>query len=102
MFLGPIALSLALMAFWTALGWALIAATDPHKNPLQALFLAPIAGVAVTLLPTFWLSAAGLPVSIFARPLLFALCLTAVVGWIWRRPAWGRRELIFVAPAVAA
>jgi hypothetical protein len=102
MFLEPLALTLALLVFWTGLGWSLIAAAEPNMEPLRALFLAPVTGVAVTLLPAFWLSLAGLPVGSFARPLMVVLCCIIVVAWVWRRPAWTWREAIFVIPVIAA
>lgn len=101
MFLGPIVLSFALLAFWTALGWSLIALAIPRVRPLQALFLAPVAGAAITLLAVFWLNLV-MPVSSFARPLLGVLCAVTVAAWIWRRPSWTREELIFFLPVVVA
>jgi hypothetical protein len=53
--------------FWTGLGWSLMAMAEPNMQPLRALFLAPVTGVAVTLLPVFWLSLVGLPVGSFAH-----------------------------------
>ena len=88
MSLAPLALTLVLLIFWTGLGWSLIAAAEPNMQPLRALFLAPVTGVAVALLPVFWLSLIGLPVASFARPLMAALGCVTVVAWIWRRPAW--------------
>jgi hypothetical protein len=102
MSLEPLALTFVLLAFWTGLGWSLIAAAEPNMEPLRALFLAPVAGVAVTILPIFWLSILGLPVGSFARPLAVVMCCIIVAAWIWRRPAWTRRELMFIVPAVAA
>ena len=101
MFLGPIVLSFALLAFWTALGWSLIALAIPRARPLQALFLAPVSGAAITLLAVFWLNLA-MPVSSFARPLFAVLCAVTVAAWIWRRPSWTRGELIFFLPVVVA
>jgi hypothetical protein len=101
MFLGPIVLSFALLAFWTALGWSLIAFATPRARPLQALFLAPVSGAAITLLPVFWLNLA-MPVSSFARPLFAVLCAVTIAAWIWRRPSWTRGELIFFLPVVVA
>src|ERR1700730_6011422 len=95
MSLAPLALTFALLVFWTGLGWALIAMAEPNMQPLRALFLAPVIGVAVTLLPLLWLSLIGLPVASFARPLLAVLCCATVGVWIWRRPAWTLRKLIF-------
>lgn len=102
MSLAPLALTFVLLVFWTGLGWSLIAAAEPNMQPLRALFLAPVTGVAVTILPAFWLNILGLPVGSFARPLAAVLCCIIVAAWIWRRPAWTRRELIFIIPAVAA
>jgi hypothetical protein len=102
MSLEPLALTLVLLVFWTGLGWSLIAAAEPNMQPLRALFLAPVAGVAVTILPAFWLNILGLPVGSFARPLAVVLCCMIVAAWIWRRPAWTRCELIFIVPVVAA
>jgi hypothetical protein len=101
MFFGPIVLSVALLAFWTALGWSLIALAIPRARPLQALFLAPVSGAAITLLAVFWLNLA-MPVSSFARPLFAVLCAVTVAAWIWRRPSWTRGELIFFLPVVVA
>jgi hypothetical protein len=102
MSLEPLALTFALLVFWTGLGWTLIAMAEPNMQPLRALFLAPVAGVAVTLLPVFWLSLIGLPVASFARPLCAVLCCVTVGAWIWRRPAWTLRKLIFLIPVIGA
>ena len=101
MSLAPLALTFILLVFWTGLGWSLIAAAEPNMQPLRALFLAPVTGVALTILPAFWLNILGLPVGSFARPLAVVLCCIIVAAWIWRRPAWTRRELIFIVPVVA-
>src|SRR4051812_28201396 len=102
MSLEPLALTFALLVFWTGLGWSLIAMAEPNMQPLRALFLAPVTGVAVTLLPVFWLSLIGIPVASFARPLLAVLCCVTVIAWIWRRPSWTSRELIFLIPVIVA
>jgi hypothetical protein len=99
---GPILLSLSLLAFWFASGWAVLALVESGMPPLRSFFLAPLVGVAFTLLPIFWLSLAGIPVSSFARPLLVVFCVLVGGGWIWRRPAWRTGELIFLVPVVAA
>lgn len=102
MSLEPLALSIALFVFWTGLGWSLIAAVEPGMEPLKAMFIAPALGVAATLLPVFWLNAAGLPVSTFARPLAFVLgaVTVAIVGW--RRPPWKSPELLFAVVVLLA
>jgi hypothetical protein len=100
--LEPFALTFALLVFWIGLGWSLIATVEPGMHALKALFLAPAIGVAVTLLPVFWLNLAGLPVATFARPLLEVLCCALVGAWMWRRPTWTARELIFLIPVIGA
>jgi hypothetical protein len=102
MTLEPLALSIALFVFWTGLGWSLIAAVEPGMEPLKAMFVAPALGVAVTLLPVFWLNASGLPVSTFARPLAFVLGAVTVVIVGWRRPPWTSRELLFAVVVLLA
>ncbi|SHH65003.1 hypothetical protein SAMN05444169_8568 [Bradyrhizobium erythrophlei] len=102
MSLEPLALTFALLVFWIGLGWSVIAVAEPEMQPLKALFLAPVTGVAATMLPAFWLNILGLPVGSFARPLMVVFCCIIVTAWIWRRPAWGRRELIFIVPVIGA
>jgi hypothetical protein len=87
MSLEPLALTFALLVFWIGLGWSVIAVAEPEMQPLKALFLAPVTGVAVTILPAFWLNILGLPVGSFARPLMVVFCCIIVVAWTWRRPA---------------
>jgi hypothetical protein len=102
MSLQPLILTFVLLAFWTGLGWSLIAIVESGMPPLRGLFLAPVTGVAITILTIFWLSIVGLPVASFARPLLVFFCCVIVLAWIWRRPPWSRRDLIFAVPVAAA
>src|SRR5437667_1068436 len=102
MSIGPILLSLSLFAFWAALGWTVLALAEPAMPPLRSFLLAPLVGVAATLLPAFWLSLAGLPAADFARPLFAVLGLLAIAGWIRRRPSWTAEELVFLLPVIAA
>ena len=98
----PLALTFALLLFWTIAGWSLIAVTAPRLGPLQSLLLAPTVGVAVTLLPTFWLSVADISVEAFARPLCTIVFIVSISLWMWRRPTWSRQELIFALPIIVA
>jgi hypothetical protein len=102
MTLAPFALSVVILIFWSALGWSVIAATEPKIDPLRALMLAPAVGVAATALPVFWLSLVGLPVTSFARPLLVALCLVSMTAWILRRPAWKLKDAACLLPVIVA
>src|SRR5260370_2886043 len=101
MFVGPIVLSFALLAFWIALGWSLIAFATPRARPLQALFLAPVSGAAVTLIPGFWLNLA-MPISSFAGPLFCVLCAITISARVWPRPSWTGGDFIVVLPACFA
>jgi hypothetical protein len=75
-------LSLALFVFWTALGYAILTVLR-RRDLLQNMLLAPAVGIAVTLMPIFWLSRLGLPVRSFGALWLFALLLI-IVGLLWR------------------
>src|SRR5258705_13775777 len=96
MSLEPFALTFALLVFWTGLGWSLIAAAEPNMQPLRALFLAPVTGVAVALLPVFLVCLVGLPGGSFARPLMVFFFCIIVAAWVWRRTAWSRSEFILL------
>ncbi|MCK1737101.1 hypothetical protein IVA79_24785 [Bradyrhizobium sp. 138] len=98
----PLTLTFAFLLFWTIVGWSLIAITAPGLGPLRSLFLAPTVGVAATLLPTFWLSVAGIPVEAFARSLCAVVLFVSICVWLWRWPAWLRQDLIFVLPVVVS
>src|ERR1700761_6026429 len=100
--IAPFILSYGLFLFWTGLGWAFISVLEPKLEPLRALFLAPVVGVACTLLPVFWLNLLGFPVGLFSRYLAAVLFCFTLVAWNRRRPSWTWRELNFFAPVLAA
>jgi hypothetical protein len=83
-------LCLALLAFWTLLGFALLAPRD-REQALPALLLAPAVGIALTLVPVFCLNRLGVPVARFGWPLLAALAAGCALR-LWRaRPAFDPR-----------
>ncbi len=99
-----LSLSLSLFGVWGVVGVALLAALNTRRNLLQNLLLAPVAGVAATLLPIFLLSRAGLPVGRFGVALTAALLvLSAAMIWRLRPIIPFRRSLPFagiLAPAL--
>ena len=76
-------LSITLFIFWGVVGYAVLAALHSQRNLLQNMLLAPVVGLATTLLFVFWLNRAGLPAMQFAALLTAGLFLASVV-LIWR------------------
>jgi hypothetical protein len=87
-------LTLALFAFWALLGYAILSALRRLDDPLPNLLLAPVVGIAATLLPALVLNRAGLPIARVGWPTALALLGTAAAllwryrpGLCWRRYA---------------
>jgi len=100
MFVVPLAICFALLLLWGALGWALIAVIEPRLRASESFLVAPVCGMAATVLPTFWLNAFGLSVASFARPLAVVLGCFTIAMWLWRRPDWNRRDWLLAVLVV--
>src|SRR3954454_17635734 len=91
-------LSVALFLFWDFVGLGLVTALHARRSWLQNTLLAPMVGLAATLLPIFWLNRMGLPVRSFAVPMAVGLLLLSAVLLLVRRPRLPWREYLpFVA-----
>lgn len=100
-------LSGAVFLYWLVLGLALLSFVSPASIPLSArLPLAPVVGLAATVLPAFWISRLGVPVHDFAWPLTLttAVIAGAALALRWRPDGLGRaiREQRAVFAALAA
>lgn len=89
---------LSLFSFWGIVGYAALSLLRSQRNTIQNLLLAPTLGIALTLLPVFWLNRLGLPINHFAPTLLIILLsLSAIILW-WRKPLFPiKNYLPFVA-----
>src|SRR5512145_662275 len=97
------ALSLALLVYWSVLGLALLSVLYTGRRTCQRLLLAPAVGIAVTVLPVFWLNRAGLPVGRFGVILTLVLLAGSVAALAWHRPLVPVRHCApFVAVLLAA
>ncbi len=86
---------------WLILGYP-VAYLQGRRNLLQAALLAPVCGVAVVLLPVFWLSRIGsLPVNRFAALLTAALILGSAAVWVWLKPRFSVSQYRIVAVILA-
>lgn len=86
-------LSLALFFYWSLLGFAVASSLGLGRTGLQRALISPSLGLVVLLLPVFFLSRIGLPVGIFALPLVWFLALIAAGFLAWRRPNVPWRDL---------
>lgn len=75
-------LSILLFVFWAVIGYSVLALLHKQDNLLRNMLLAPVVGVATTLLPIFWLNRAGIPVAHFGKFLAVALLVTSI-GLLW-------------------
>ncbi len=87
-FLTPI----ALFIFWSIMGFAVLSLFNPQGNALKNSLLSPIIGVSITILPLFWLSRFGLPVSVIAWPLALSLLFISLLILIWQRPVFPLKD----------
>lgn len=83
-----VAVLLAIFLFigWTVVGLAALVALRTDVSQLRIALTAPAFGTAVTLVPLFIVSNAGVPMRTGARPIVFVLLATAVGVLAWRRP----------------
>jgi hypothetical protein len=87
-------LSIALVVFWTILGYAFLTTTYQKPNLIQNALLAPAVGIAVTLLAVFFINRLGVPVGQFGLLLLIVLLLLSAFA-LWRfRPSFPLRRLL--------
>lgn len=85
-------LMLALFLFWEFLGFAVVSALHSRRNLLQNALLAPAVGMAVTVIPLFWLSRSGFAVRQFGLWVTITLLVLAA-GLTWRlRPRFPLRQ----------
>lgn len=99
-------LVIALFAFWSVLGYAVLRAVRAPMDPLQELLISPVVGVVVTTLFLFLINSAGLPVVRFAYPLGVGLFVVAAVPLLVMRPtlpwrAWSPFGLVLLGGLLA-
>jgi hypothetical protein len=100
--MGAVLLTLALVVVWGAAGYAVLRLLRPGPA-LPNLLLAPAVGVAVTVVPVFLLSRAGIPVGRFALWSLIPLLGAGLVAlWQGRRSTPWRRYAPFAGILLAA
>ncbi|HZY84777.1 MAG TPA: hypothetical protein VFE78_08095 [Gemmataceae bacterium] len=101
--MAAILLTVGLFAFWSVLGYAALGLLRPGVRPLANALLAPVTGLALTLLPVFLLNRAGVPVGRLAWPVAGALAAAAaLLLWRCRPAAPPRRYALFAASFLLA
>lgn len=78
--------TIALFAYWWLLGIALVVVLQPSIERKRAHLIAPSLGIALLLLPVFFLNRFGIPVRSFGFMLAVGLALLALALLLWRRP----------------
>lgn len=95
--------TLALFAFWGLIGFATISIFSPRLRLIQGVLISPAIGIAVIILPVFFINRAGVPVKDFGGILLPALAALAVLVLVIKRPIFpAKRCLPFLGILVAA
>lgn len=79
-------LPIIIFLFWGMVGYSALSLLRTQRNIIQNLLLAPTVGIAITLLPIFWLNRAGIPVGNFATALTIILFLISIVIFFWKKP----------------
>lgn len=95
-------LTIVIFAYWGLVGFATLT-LFARQRILQGILLSPSIGIAVVLLPVFFLSRGGLPVDKFATYLLVTLAALSVIILTIKRPIFPfKRAMCFFAIVIAA
>lgn len=101
--MNSVLLTIAIFSYYGLAGFATLTLFYARQRILQSILLSPSIGIAVVLLPVFFLSRAGLPVEEFAGYLLSALAVISVSILVLKRPIFPFKRLIwFFAIVIAA
>ncbi len=96
-------LTVVIFAYWGLVGFATVTLFSTRQRILQGILLSPSIGIAVVILPIFFLSRTGLPVEEFAVYLLSALAVLSVLILLFKRPVFPLKRLIgFFVIVIAA
>ncbi|OGT36675.1 MAG: hypothetical protein A3F12_00115 [Gammaproteobacteria bacterium RIFCSPHIGHO2_12_FULL_38_14] len=82
----PVILPFLLFLFWLALGYPLLIFLNTRRHLLKNMLLAPTFGMAITLLPVFWLNRLNIPIEEFGKTLTFFYLIIIFLGWYFLRP----------------
>ena len=87
-------LTLLVFVFWTGIGYTVLTLLYRQNHLLQNALLAPVVGMATTLLPVFWINRLGVPVGQFGIGLTIVLALSSA-GVLWFvRPKFPWRDYL--------
>lgn len=96
-------LTIVIFAYWGLVGFATLTLFPTRQRILQGILLSPPIGIAVVLLPVFFLSRADIPVNAFAGYLISILAVLAILILALKQPIFPLKRLIgFFAIIVAA
>lgn len=98
--MNALVLAVAIFCYWGLLGFATISSFPTRHRILQGILLSPAIGIAVVLLPVFFLSRAGFPVKEFALHLLAGLALASVAILAVKRPIFPFRRVKWLAVVI--
>jgi hypothetical protein len=86
--------TLAIFVFWTLLGFAFISVFNPRLRVIQGVLISPALGIAITILPVFFINRLGIPVKDFGGILLPLLAGVSVVSLVVKRPIFPIKRLL--------
>jgi hypothetical protein len=86
--------TLALFMFWSLVGFATLTLFPARLRIIQGVLVSPAVGVAVTILPVFYLNRLGIPVKDFAGILLPMLGTVSLIILAIKRPVFPFKKLL--------
>jgi hypothetical protein len=73
-------ISIGFFCYLTAIGYAVLAQLNQTDQPIRTLLLSPAVGIAITVLPVFFINRYGIPVREFATPCGFVTILLSGIS----------------------
>ena len=86
--------TLALFAFWTIVGFAIITTFKSKLQILQGILISPSVGIAATVLLAFFINRAGIPVNEFGGILILSLTASSALVLAIIRPTFPAKRLL--------
>ena len=86
--------TLGLFLYWGLIGFSTLSVFPARLRIVQGVLISPAIGVAVTILPVFFINRAGIPVKDFGGMLFYTLAIFAVITLLAKRPPCPAKRLL--------